>query len=92
MKKGTVFTNIVMFISIISMYLGVVYTASHNITTLISLAVLTIISLVILVMCFSGLNKISDMGFDINSLQDLTNIKDDWGNITQVTFTYEYLW
>lgn len=50
-----------MFISIISMYLGVVYTASHNITTLISLAVLTIISLVILVMCFSGLNKISDM-------------------------------
>ncbi len=61
MKKGTVFTNIVMFISIISMYLGVVYTASHNITTLISLAVLTIISLVILVMCFSGLNKISDM-------------------------------
>lgn len=34
------------------------------------------------------LNKISDMGFDINSLQDLTNIKDDVGNITQVTFTY----
>ena len=34
------------------------------------------------------LNKISDMGFDINSLQDLTNIKDDNGNITQVTFTY----
>lgn len=34
------------------------------------------------------LNKISDMGFDVNSLQDLTNIKDDIGNITQVTFTY----
>lgn len=34
------------------------------------------------------LNKISDMGFDINSLQDLTNIKDDMGNVTQVTFTY----
>lgn len=34
------------------------------------------------------LNKISDMGFDINSLQDLTNIKDDRGNVTQVTFTY----
>ena len=34
------------------------------------------------------LNKILDMGFDINSLQDLTNIKDDSGNITQVTFTY----
>lgn len=34
------------------------------------------------------LNKILDMGFDINSLQDLTNIKDDVGNITQVTFTY----
>lgn len=34
------------------------------------------------------LNKISDMGFDVNSLQDLTNIKDDEGNITQVTFTY----
>lgn len=34
------------------------------------------------------LNKISDMGFDVNSLQDLTNIKDDVGNITQVTFTY----
>ena len=34
------------------------------------------------------LNKISDMGFDINSLQDLTNIKDDKGNVTQVTFTY----
>ena len=34
------------------------------------------------------LNKISDMGFDVNSLQDLTNIKNDVGNITQVTFTY----
>ena len=34
------------------------------------------------------LNKILDMGFDINSLQDLTNIKDDRGNVTQVTFTY----
>lgn len=34
------------------------------------------------------LNKISDMGFDVNSLQDLTNIKDDTGNIIQVTFTY----
>ena len=34
------------------------------------------------------LNKILDMGFDINSLQDLTNIKDDMGNVTQVTFTY----
>ena len=34
------------------------------------------------------LNKILDMGFDINSLQDLTNIKDDRGDITQVTFTY----
>lgn len=34
------------------------------------------------------LNKISDMGFDIDSLQDLTNIKDDKGNVTQVTFTY----
>ena len=34
------------------------------------------------------LNKISDMGFDVNSLQDLTNIKNDAGNITQVTFTY----
>ena len=34
------------------------------------------------------LNKILDMGFDINSLQDLTNIKDDKGNVTQVTFTY----
>ena len=34
------------------------------------------------------LNKILDMGFDINSLQDLTNIKDDKGNMIQVTFTY----
>ena len=34
------------------------------------------------------LNKILDMGFDINSLQDLTNIKDDRGNVTQITFTY----
>ena len=34
------------------------------------------------------LNKISNMGFDINSLQDLTNIKNDVGNIIQVTFTY----
>ena len=61
MKKGTVFTNIFMCISIVIMYLGVIYTGSKSISTLISLIVLTAISLVVMVMCFSGLNKISDI-------------------------------
>ena len=50
-----------MFISIIIMYLGVVYTGRRNVTTLISFGVLTVISLAIIVMVFSGLNKISDI-------------------------------
>ena len=61
MKKGTFLTNMVMLISIIVMYLGVIYTGGRNTTTYISLGILTVIAVIVLAATFFGLNKISQI-------------------------------